>query len=181
MAQNSKPTVQVPSDSESIISMVLGAMVVVVIGALLFSYVRDWKKDTTPEETAPTEQQANQEPLIIEELPVEVKTETDATGKVVPTNLPAKYTVKAGDSTWKIAEAFYGSGFNYVDIEQANNLQPEQELTAGQELTIPKVAVRTSKDSAPANRQYTEVQGVETSEIGPEKGDNTAAEAALQE
>ena len=57
--------------------------------------------------------------------------------------LPTKYQVQKGDSTWTIAEAFYGSGFNYVDIEQANGLKKEQQLNNAQILIIPQAEKRT--------------------------------------
>lgn len=171
-----KPIVTVAQDSESIISMILGAMVVIVIGALLFSYIRDWRKGQTtdaPAEEIPTE------PVLTEELPSEVKLETTESGESVPTGLPAKYTVKAGDTTWAIAEAFYGSGFNYVDIEEANGLSRDTMIEEGQTLTIPKVAVRTAALAAQPTK-YEEKDGVATGNVGPSKGDDSAAEALIQ-
>lgn len=145
-ANSAKPKVTVPTDSESIISMILGAMVVVVIGALLFSYFRSWKQNQA-DMADKSAQESSQDVIEVTELPSEVMTETDENGREVPTNLPAKYTVQEGDSTWKIAEAFYGSGFNYIDIEEANSLEAEQELVAGMQLTIPKVSVRSSNEA----------------------------------
>jgi len=56
--------------------------------------------------------------------------------------LPLRYIVQKGDSTWKIAEAFYGSPYNYIDVEKENNLVPDQQLIEGTVLMIPKAAVR---------------------------------------
>ncbi|MCD8484715.1 LysM peptidoglycan-binding domain-containing protein [Candidatus Woesebacteria bacterium] len=153
--QNAKPKVTVPTDSESVISMILGAMVVVVIGALAFSYIRNWRQNRQAAEETPTEEQ-QQNVVEVTELPTEVMTETDETGREVPTNLPARYTVREGDSTWAIAEAFYGSGFNYVDIETENSLNPDQELTPGMQLTIPKVSVRTQEEAGVPRSAMTE-------------------------
>lgn len=55
--------------------------------------------------------------------------------------LPVTYVVQVGDSTWQIAEAFYGDGQKYVDIEKANGLTADALLEVGQELTIPKLEV----------------------------------------
>lgn len=63
-------------------------------------------------------------------------------------NLPASYSVQDGDSSWRIAEAFYGSPYNYADIELANNLSENQSLNAGQILLIPNVPVRSSTEAA---------------------------------
>ncbi len=56
--------------------------------------------------------------------------------------LPVKYVVQPGDSSWMIAQKIYGCGDNYVDIEQANNLVADQDLEIGQELIIPAVEVK---------------------------------------
>lgn len=53
--------------------------------------------------------------------------------------LPATYIVQPGDSSWRIAEAFYGDGQLYPEIERANNLLVDQDLEMGQELTIPEL------------------------------------------
>lgn len=176
-----KPLVNMKTDSESIISMVLGAMVVVVIGALLFSYIRDWR---SRQATTPNNENAEAEtttPVVVEELPKpeEVELITTESGEKVPADLPAQYTVKAGDSTWKIAEAFYGSGFNYVDIEKSNNLKPNQELSVGMELIVPRTAVRT-KETAARPSTVTAQPGKATTAVGPAKGDDRAAQAELQ-
>lgn len=175
-----KPIVNVRPDSESIISMVLGAMVVVVIGALLFSYIRDWRARKTTA-NAEQKQDATVPTPTVEELPSQVSLETNSQGEAVPTNLPAKYVVKKGDTTWKIAVAFYGSGFNYVDIEQANNLKPETKVAVGQELTIPKVAVRTAQTAGNKNTKMTEQPSTAKTAIGPSKGDDSAAQKLLNE
>lgn len=173
-----KPIVSVTNDSESIISMVLGAMVVIVIGALLFSYIRDWKKSKTAESTSAEE--SNSTPIAVQELPQSVSLEKNDAGEEVPTGLPAKYTVKAGDSTWMIAEAFYGSGFNYVDIEKANGLERDAELTVGQILTVPQVPVRTSAQAAAAT-EYTEKSTTAPAAVGgPSKGDDSAAKKLME-
>ena len=123
-------------------------------------------------------------PIVVEELPQadQVETEKNDQGEEVPKNLPAKYTVKSGDSTWKIAEAFYGSGFNYIDIEAENGLKPNQNLNAGMELTIPKVAVRTSQSSGARPTTIKESAGkADPKAVGPSKGDDTAAQKMMQE
>jgi nucleoid-associated protein YgaU len=53
--------------------------------------------------------------------------------------LPVKYQVACGDSSWKLAEKFYGDGNLYPTIEKANNLRHDQWLSIGMELVIPKI------------------------------------------
>lgn len=177
-----KPVVRVQTDSESIISMVLGAMVVLVIGALLFSYVRDWRSKNKAETASETEQTASPMPVVVQELPKEgeLTFEKNEQGQNIPSNLPAKYTVKRGDSTWKIAQAFYGSGFNYVDIEHANTLKADQDLVKGQELVIPKVIVRTAETAGANNQVAGQPTAAPKGTTGPAKGDDSAAQKEMQ-
>jgi len=170
----------VGTDRETIISIILGAIVVIVIGALAFRYFRG---NNAAVEATPTPGIENQQVVEVEELPQgEVMTEETTEGQI-PTNLPAKYTVKEGDSTWKIAEAFYGSGFNYVDIETANGLTPEQGLTAGMSLTIPRVPVRTADSAAAPQGDIQTEEGTMPTEqtTGPTKGDDSAAQAVMNQ
>lgn len=109
--------------NESTISMILGALVIIVIGALIFNYFRGVQ---TPVEEALK--------------PEEIKLVEEA-GKLVPEGLPIEYQVKAGDDLWKIAEKFYGSGYNWVDIAQENNLGNPNIIYVDQQLTIPRTAV----------------------------------------
>jgi nucleoid-associated protein YgaU len=51
------------------------------------------------------------------------------------------YTVKSGDTLWKIAEQMYGNGSSYMKIFVANTdlLDNPDQIFPGQELTIPKL------------------------------------------
>jgi nucleoid-associated protein YgaU len=49
------------------------------------------------------------------------------------------YTVKKGDSLWKIAEKQYGSGYNWVDIASTNKLKSPGIIVANQKLILPDV------------------------------------------
>jgi putative chitinase len=54
--------------------------------------------------------------------------------------MPKTYTVKSGDYLWSIAEKIYGSGYNWVDLSKANNLENPSVLYAGTKLIVPDVA-----------------------------------------
>ncbi len=113
--------------NESTISTILGVLVVVVIGVLIFNYfkgVNKQKQETTPTPT-----------------PGEIKL-IEEEGKLIPENLPTKYQVEKGDNLWKIAEKFYGSGYNWVDIAKENKIKNANFIMVGQELNIPKTAVK---------------------------------------
>lgn len=57
------------------------------------------------------------------------------------------HKVVKGDTLWAIAEANYGSGYNWVDIKEANNLKSDI-IEVGQELVLPQVAAKQPTSSA---------------------------------
>lgn len=82
---------------------------------------------------------------------------TEVVTSIVPTDVPPTPTteetqltvgknahkVAKGESLWKIAETYYSSGYNWVDIATANNIKDPNILEEGQELTIPDVESKT--------------------------------------
>ena len=119
--------------NESTLSTVLGALVVVVIGVLIFNY---FQSSTLDEDIAPIDGEV----IVVEDG--EIKLVTSEDGAQVPANLPELYKVQAGDKLWDISEKYYGSGFNWVDIVEANNLINPDILLIDQELKLPQAAVR---------------------------------------
>lgn len=115
-------------------SLGLGFFLVIFLAGAIFSRTFFQKNDASDSPTLET-------PQVVSTLPTEVEL-VNQDGQVVPNGLPVKYLVQSGDSSWKIAEAFYGCGQNYVDIEVANGLDAEQLLEVDQELLIPRVAVK---------------------------------------
>lgn len=133
--------------NESTLSTILGALVTVVIGILIFNYFKQiGKVEQISEEPAATSETVKQAGVEFE------KTEE---GKLVPQNLPLVHKIKAGESLWKIAENYYGSGYNWVDIVQENKLETPDLLAVGQELNIPKAEAK----------QLTKVEAVKGGEI----------------
>lgn len=111
--------------NESTISMILGALVIVVVGALIFNYFKGVKEEEPAE--------------VITEKGIELVEEE---GKLVPVGLPQTHQVTQGEHLWAIAERYYGSGYNWVDIAEENRLTNANLLTSGQKLTIPKAEIR---------------------------------------
>ena len=105
---------------DSLVSLFLGVAVVVVTGVLIFNYVREKKADVAKSETKKEQQQ---------------KSATNM-------SLPATYTVAEGDSLWSIAQKYFGSGYNWVDIATANTLVDANLIEVGQKLTVPNVPKR---------------------------------------
>lgn len=135
--------------------LVARAGVALVFIVIVAATMRWWSSQSNPSST-PSPVPASQ-PAVVSELPTTVEYQLTDAG-LVPTGLPVTYVVQPGDSTWKIAEAFFGHGENYVDIEQANGLAPDQMLEVGQELLVPAVPVRQEVQLIPA-------EGVETTVI----------------
>jgi nucleoid-associated protein YgaU len=94
--------------NESTISMVLGALVIVIVGILVVNYFRDKRVGKISD--IATQNQAT-----------ETKT----------------HKVAKGENLWVIAEKYYGSGYNWVDIAEENNLKDASVISADQELVIP--------------------------------------------
>jgi nucleoid-associated protein YgaU len=135
--------------NESTISVILGVVVVLVIGALIFNYFRSVGKKEVGE-NQPT-QTIGEVKLIEEE------------GGLMPEGLPMTYKVQVGDNLWKIAEKYYSSGYNWVDIAKENNLVNANRLLVDQELVLPKVAVRKPVEKVVGQpitgNEYTVVKG----------------------
>lgn len=111
--------------NESTISMVLGVLVIVVVGALIFNYFKGIREEEKEE--------------IVSEEGIELVEEE---GKLVPAGLPVSHKVVRGEHLWEIAEKYYGSGYNWVDIAKENSLANANLLFVDQKLTIPRVEVK---------------------------------------
>ena len=120
--------------NESMLSMLFGVVTVLLIGILIVRmYSANKPAEITPE--------ADQTEMVTEKVG-DVVVEKKEDGTKVPTELPEKVTVEKGQHLWAIATKYYGSGYNYVDIAKANNLSNASALEVGQELVLPKVAVK---------------------------------------
>lgn len=111
--------------NESTISMILGALVIVVVGALIFNYFKGIREEEKEE--------------IISEEGIELVEEE---GKLVPAGLPVSHKVVRGEHLWEIAEKYYGSGYNWVDVAKENSLANANLLFVDQKLIIPRVEVK---------------------------------------
>lgn len=113
---------------ESYTSLLLGMIVVVVIGFIIFSFVGRNKEEKT-KQTSSTMDNVNAQ---------------EQKDKQPNSSLPKTYTVVLGDNLWSIAENLYKSGYNWVDIAKANNLANPDVLEVGNKLTIPDIAPKES-------------------------------------
>lgn len=112
--------------NQSKVSMILGALIILVVGILIFNYFNRNKADLGPAQTTQQQQE-----------------------DVAPDKLPGKYTVKEGDTLFLIAEKYYGDGFKYSEIVKVNNLANENAIEVGQVLEIPKVEAAEAPSTTP--------------------------------
>jgi len=111
--------------SEPTISTVLGGLVILVVGILIFNYFKTEQEEQPSQETP------------FEEIELETVEK-----ELMPEGLPQVYKVEENDSLWKISEKFYQSGYNWVDIARENNLIYPDYLEVGQKLNLPQAAIR---------------------------------------
>lgn len=100
--------------------MLFGVLIVILVGLFAFNYFRTQNPATN-----------SQNPTIENSQ----LTEATASG-----SLPVTHIVQKGETLWSIAQTYYASGFNYVDIAKANNISNPGTIEIGQKLTIPDVA-----------------------------------------
>lgn len=111
--------------------MVLGALVIIVVGLLVVNYLRD-------------------RGVLLRE------------GGIATTeSTPSTHTVNKGESLWMISEKYYGDGYAWSKIAEANNLTSPDLVEEGQTLTIPKVENIAAASAAPSIQDgtYTVVKG----------------------
>ena len=126
--------------TDSFVSLILGVAVVLIIGTLTVNFFTRTKQ---------TKQEA------------QIAAET----KVDSTTLPTKHIVATGETLWSIAETYYKSGYNWVDIRSANTLTDADRIEVGQELTIPQATPIVPQgqvsgtSTAPKVERYTVAQG----------------------
>ena len=135
--------------NESVISTFLGGLVVVVVGVLIYNYFSSVNKTAE---------------VVTEPETVKLVEEN---GQLVPDKLPTKHTVMTGEDLWHISQKYYESGYNWVDIAKENQLVNANVITAGQELLIPRTAVKAVTKAAVAS-----AESISASEYLVQKGDS---------
>jgi len=131
--------------NENNISMILGALVIVIAGILVINYIGKQKEASI--------------------LPGGTTSSQNLNSAVSKT-----YKVEKGDNLWKIAQKNYGSGYNWVDIAKANNLKNPSLIWAGQELTLPDVPAR--KPTETISKTPTNISAITGATYTVARGDN---------
>jgi len=145
-----KKTLKKIKSWEKPISTVLGIGVVVVAGILIFNFFK-------------SQESSLQEELVAPESKIVGEGQAETMAK-----LPSIHTVSVGEHLWSIAEKYYGSGYNWVDIAEENELSYPDYIAVGEKLVIPSVSVRQPQEEngklASGNKiadvsEYTVVKG----------------------
>lgn len=119
--------------NQSYLNLILGALIVIVLGVLIFNYFNKPSDDSG--EVSETAQSI------------------DENGDVTKEALPGTYTVKEGDTLFLIAQKYYDNGNLYSEIVKENKL-PTESIEVGQKLNIPKLDTTVSPSvSASASAQ----------------------------
>lgn len=118
---------------ESTISMILGALVVVVVAILAYNFF-------TKGETPPQPEKVSEEGYVLELV-------EEKEGVIIPQGLPVEHTVSPGEHLWGISERYYGNGYNWPDIASFNTLSNPGVILVDQKLTIPRVQLRVVREA----------------------------------
>ena len=141
--------------NNSPLSLVLGALIILVVGILIFNYFTQKNKGDIN-----TGQQTQQ-------------------GDVSPDKLPGKYTVKEGDTLFTIAEKYYKDGYQFTEIAKVNSVGDANAITVGQVLEIPKLAEAVTPSPTASSSPVAEAQPQPSvtpaaeAEVGTGGGDTT--------
>lgn len=105
--------------NQSYLNLVLGLLIVLVAGILVLNYFKKNQTNLGPAQNTSEQNQANKD--------------------VDPANLPGKYTVKEGDTLFKIAQAYYNDGYKFPKLAEVNKIANSDNIEAGLVLEIPKL------------------------------------------
>ena len=99
--------------SESYVSLILGAAVVLVLSLAFFVFIKgnNSSKDTLPAK--------------------------DSFAPLVTKSAEQTYILQEGEALWDVAVKFYGDGFRYTEIIDANDLENPDFVPPGTKLIIP--------------------------------------------
>ena len=99
--------------TESYTSLALGAIAVIIIGIIIFSFARGNRNSQT--------------------------SSTNEGPETEQSNTSSTYTIKPGDDLWSISQNVYSDGYKWVEIAKVNKLENPGLIHVGNKLFIPKV------------------------------------------
>lgn len=104
---------------------------------------------------------------------VQTPTPTQAPSKEVKQTNTKEYVVQDGESLWSISEKLYKSGYNWVNLAQANNISNPGRIYKGMKLTVPSVTpiVVVQKVTPQPTSQVQKPQNGTVSQVNKISGD----------
>ncbi|MBI2315271.1 LysM peptidoglycan-binding domain-containing protein [Candidatus Daviesbacteria bacterium] len=138
--------------NQSKVSMVLGALIVLVVGILVYNYFTKNNASLGPAQQI--EQKQEQQDIAKDKL-------------------PGSYTVKEDDTLFTIAEKYYQDGSKFTEIAKANNLSDVDSIETGQKLEIPKISAETANLASPSPSALAEASPAATEDETQELGTGT--------
>lgn len=135
-----KNTLKTLKLNESMISMVLGAVVIIFAGILIVNYYSSQRSGTDT-------------PILVGDESI----------------LPTVHIIGEGEDLWSISEKYYGSGYSWTYIAEENNITNPSLIEKGQELTIPalKEAEDIFEYEKVIEKEEKEEEVVPTATLGP--------------
>ena len=115
--------------SEPTISTILGGLVILTVGILIFNYFK-------------TEQEQVSQKVSLEETE---EMQLEDFEDIILEGEEEIYIIQEGDYLWKISEKFYQDGYKWQEIAKLNNLVNPDYLEVGQELKMPKPSMKTEE------------------------------------
>lgn len=129
-------------DRQTTLTSGLAALLIIVVGFLIFNFFLNVNKETSPQQT--TNEATDSAQLSPSTTPAPPQdTKGSLTAQVSPEGGASitqaqEYTVVRGDTLGKIAQKFYNDASKWSLIAQTNKLSNPSLIHAGNKLTIPK-------------------------------------------
>jgi nucleoid-associated protein YgaU len=143
--------------NNTVLNLILGALVVIVAGALIFNYFKSSSTSQTDISSDSTQQ-----------------TQQEQSADVSKDQLPGQYVVKDGDTLFTIAQSYYNDGFKYPELVKANSMADENQIAVGQKINIPKL---DQAATSPQNTPEASVEQTLNAQTSPTPADSPSITA----
>jgi nucleoid-associated protein YgaU len=135
------------SNSQNLITAAISTVLVLIVGFSIFNYFSNVNKEKA--ETSSEEAQVASEVNLTNEDSSENQSSQQA----------ETYTVKPGDTLWKISQEVYQDGYRWEEISRANNLDSPDSIHEGNVLIIPRGQVSGTSVAAAEGENLPESAG----------------------
>lgn len=140
-------------ERQSTLASGLAALLIIVLGFMVFNYFSGLNKTKVPSitnEATQTAQLSTNQGFPVNNSVQPVGQQPASLGATNPT-LPATYTVVRGDNLSAIAQKFYGDDSKWTIIAEANHLANPRIIHAGNVFTIPAISGPSQTTQAATN------------------------------